>query len=95
MAAGGMPGRRARTDQVLAVHLPADISLTDLVRRAKHRWIIERDYQELKQELGLGILKVVAGNRCGGFCARQAWPRPTGGGHRGTVRGGSGGPEWE
>jgi SRSO17 transposase len=34
--------------------LPADISLTELVRMAKHRWIIERDYQELKQELGLG-----------------------------------------
>jgi SRSO17 transposase len=26
----------------------------DLVRLAKHRWIIERDYEELKQELGLG-----------------------------------------
>jgi SRSO17 transposase len=25
-----------------------------LVKLAKHRWIIERDYQELKQELGLG-----------------------------------------
>ena len=34
--------------------LPADISLVELVRLAKHRWIIERDYQELKQELGLG-----------------------------------------
>jgi SRSO17 transposase len=28
--------------------------LTELVRAAKHRWIIERDYEELKQELGLG-----------------------------------------
>ena len=34
--------------------LPEDISLKELVRIAKHRWIIERDYQELKQELGLG-----------------------------------------
>ncbi len=34
--------------------LPADTALTDLVHMAKHRWIIERDYQELKQELGLG-----------------------------------------
>jgi SRSO17 transposase len=34
--------------------LPPDLSLTELVRMAKHRWIIERDYQELKQELGLG-----------------------------------------
>jgi SRSO17 transposase len=25
-----------------------------LVKLAKQRWIIERDYQELKQELGLG-----------------------------------------
>jgi len=34
--------------------LPADARLGDLVRLAKQRWIIERDYQELKQELGLG-----------------------------------------
>jgi SRSO17 transposase len=34
--------------------LPADVPLRDLVRLAKQRWIIERDYQELKQELGLG-----------------------------------------
>jgi SRSO17 transposase len=34
--------------------LPADTKLGDLVRLAKQRWIIERDYQELKQELGLG-----------------------------------------
>lgn len=35
-------------------NLPANIRLTKLVRLTKHRWIIERDYQELKQELGLG-----------------------------------------
>ena len=34
--------------------VPADAKLSDLVRLAKQRWIIERDYQELKQELGLG-----------------------------------------
>jgi hypothetical protein len=34
--------------------LPADTPLTELVQMAKHRWIIERDYEELKQELGLG-----------------------------------------
>jgi SRSO17 transposase len=34
--------------------LPENFSLKQLVYRAKHRWIIERDYQELKQELGLG-----------------------------------------
>lgn len=34
--------------------LPADLPITDLVHLAKHRWIIERDYEELKQELGLG-----------------------------------------
>jgi SRSO17 transposase len=33
---------------------PTDISRRELVKLAKHRWIIERDYQELKQELGLG-----------------------------------------
>jgi SRSO17 transposase len=34
--------------------LPPDCKLKALVKIAKHRWIIERDYQELKQELGLG-----------------------------------------
>jgi SRSO17 transposase len=34
--------------------LPAAANLGDLVRLAKQRWMIERDYQELKQELGLG-----------------------------------------
>ena len=33
--------------------LPATTSLVDLVGTAKLRWRIERDYQELKQELGL------------------------------------------
>jgi len=34
--------------------MPENMQLRDLVRLAKHRWIVERDYQELKQELGLG-----------------------------------------
>jgi SRSO17 transposase len=34
--------------------LPADISFRQLVDFAKLRWRIERDYQELKQEVGLG-----------------------------------------
>ena len=34
--------------------VPAETTLVELVHLAKHRWIIERDYQELKQELGLG-----------------------------------------
>jgi SRSO17 transposase len=34
--------------------LPLDTALKELVRLAKLRWRIERDYQELKQELGLG-----------------------------------------
>ncbi|MHC2419955.1 SRSO17 transposase [Sinorhizobium meliloti] len=34
--------------------LPEDTELADLVGQAKLRWRIERDYQELKQEIGLG-----------------------------------------
>jgi SRSO17 transposase len=34
--------------------LPEDTALADLVDHAKLRWRIERDYQELKQEIGLG-----------------------------------------
>ena len=35
-------------------NLPADIGFARLVHLAKLRWRIERDYQELKQEVGLG-----------------------------------------
>ena len=35
-------------------NLPAQISIKSLVLLAKLRWRIERDYEELKQELGLG-----------------------------------------
>jgi SRSO17 transposase len=34
--------------------LPTTTKRKELVKLAKHRWIIERDYEELKQELGLG-----------------------------------------
>jgi SRSO17 transposase len=34
--------------------LPLKTKLQALTKMAKHRWIIERDYEELKQELGLG-----------------------------------------
>jgi SRSO17 transposase len=34
--------------------LPANTTLAELVRQAKRRWRIERDYQHLKQDLGLG-----------------------------------------
>ncbi len=34
--------------------LPPITKLKALIKMAKHRWIIERDYEELKQELGLG-----------------------------------------
>jgi SRSO17 transposase len=35
-------------------NLPKDIAFRQLVDSAKLRWCIERDYQELKQEVGLG-----------------------------------------
>jgi len=34
-------------------NLPEKIRLKDLVGISKHRWVIERDYEELKSELGL------------------------------------------
>jgi SRSO17 transposase len=44
--------------------LPRNITLRDLVDAAKLRWRVERDYQELKQEVGLGHFE---GRRWRGF----------------------------
>ena len=68
--AGGNTGRaRLRPEQWLLIEwpqndveplkyylssLPEHIALNDLVSQAHMRWRIERDYQDLKQELGLG-----------------------------------------
>ena len=46
-------GEREPTKYWLST-LPDDARLADLVDQAKLRWRIERDYQELKQEIGLG-----------------------------------------
>ena len=46
-------GEKEPTKYWLAT-LPVKTSLKSLVKTAKHRWLIERDYEELKQELGLG-----------------------------------------
>jgi SRSO17 transposase len=45
-------GEKAPTKFYLS-NLPATTSLTKLVRLAKLRWRVERDYQEMKQEIGL------------------------------------------
>ena len=45
-------GATPRTKAYL-VHLPATASLRSLVRLAHHRWAIEQQYLELKDELGL------------------------------------------
>jgi len=48
------PSQEAEPTKYWLSTLPQHTQLTDLVRTAKQRWIIERDYEELKQELGLG-----------------------------------------
>jgi SRSO17 transposase len=45
---------RERAHKILLANLTAQTSLKSLVLLAKMRWRIERDYEELKQELGLG-----------------------------------------
>jgi SRSO17 transposase len=47
-------GEEKEPTRYLLSNLPESIPLRRLVLLAKQRWIIERDYQELKQELGLG-----------------------------------------
>jgi SRSO17 transposase len=48
------PATEAEPTKYWLATLSADTPLAALVKLAKHRWVIERDYQELKQELGLG-----------------------------------------
>jgi len=48
------PEGAAEPDHYWLSTLPADISLERMVDQAKLRWRIERDYLELKQEVGLG-----------------------------------------
>jgi SRSO17 transposase len=48
------PKEEAEPTKYWLATLPATTKLKDLVAMAKQRWIIERDYEELKQELGLG-----------------------------------------
>jgi SRSO17 transposase len=48
------PRSEAEPSKYWMSNLGENIALRNLVALAKQRWIIERDYQELKQELGLG-----------------------------------------
>lgn len=48
------PDGAKEPDHYWLSNLPGSITLRSLVRLAKLRWRIERDYQELKQEVGLG-----------------------------------------
>jgi SRSO17 transposase len=48
------PPNEAEPTHYWLANLPASTKLKDLVAITKQRWVIERDYQELKQELGLG-----------------------------------------
>jgi len=51
------PGGEPELAQYWLSRLPAETPLKHLPRRAKHRRTMERDYEELKQELGLGHSK--------------------------------------
>ena len=49
-----MAPRREEPTRYWLSNLPPATALKDLVHTAKARWVIERDHQELKQEIGLG-----------------------------------------
>ena len=48
------PADQAEPEKYYLSTLPEDTALNDLVHAAHMRWRIERDYQDLKQDLGLG-----------------------------------------
>jgi SRSO17 transposase len=48
------PQEQAEPRKYWLSSLPPEINLKALVHTAKARWLIERDYQELRQEFGLG-----------------------------------------
>ena len=48
------PRGEAEPSKYWLATLPPQTKLHPLVKMAKQRWLIERDYEELKQELGLG-----------------------------------------
>lgn len=48
------PADQAEPEKYYLCTLPETAALSDLVRAAHMRWRIERDYQDLKQDLGLG-----------------------------------------
>jgi len=54
MAADRVAEDREGADEILAVEPAGSHQSAQLVATAKLRWRIERDYEELKQELGLG-----------------------------------------
>ena len=54
MAGSGMAEGEAEPVKYWLSTLSTKTKLKELAKMAKHRWIIERDYEELKQELGLG-----------------------------------------
>ncbi len=47
------PAEEAEPTKFWLSNLPAKMPLKELVRLAKLRWRVERDYQELKEEIGL------------------------------------------
>ena len=54
MVADRVACRRSEPTKYWLSTLPDDIDFSELVDLAKLRWRIERDYLELKQEVGLG-----------------------------------------
>jgi len=54
MAPAGMAAHEKEPTKYWLSNLPTSIRLRSLVATAKLRWRVEHDYEELKQELGLG-----------------------------------------